>query len=63
LRAKGLKTKRKFNKVTKEFVIDRTYSPANLPQHLFSKEGKHPFCKGMEGGISYGEATLLWTDE
>jgi len=39
--------------VTKESIIEQTYCSENLPQPLFTKEGKFlPFVKGGKEGFS-----------
>jgi len=39
--------------ITKESIIEKTYSSENLPQPLFAKEGEFlPFVKGGKEGFT-----------
>ena len=41
--------------LTKESIIEQTFSSENLPSPLFAKEGKFlPFVKGGKEGFSFG---------
>jgi hypothetical protein len=49
-----------FGSITKESIIEKTYSSENLPSPLFSKEGEFlPLAKGGKEGFIFSVYTIM----